>query len=231
MSSSTTPQPPSTPAGESPKVAPAESGAPRFTLEEKVQIIWAKHRGAIIGVCVGLILAVVIVEWVKDYRVSQREKLGVAFGAADTPEKLRAFANEHDDSRMGGLAWLKLADQAFEAGRFSEASGNYEKAAARLSGDAFGARATYGQAMSDLAAGNKAKGEGLLRTIAADTKAPKSLRAEVSYQLAVLAKDAGRIDEARKLIGEVEVLDPAPYWVREAASFRMTLGAAAGAKP
>lgn len=225
MSSSTTPQPQSPNAGGSANVVPVDAAAPSLTWEEQIQLAWAKHRGRILLACAIVLVAIVGVGLAKQYAAARERSIGEAFGAADTPEKLRTFAGENAAHPLAGAAWLKLGDQAYEAGRFSEAAGHYEKAVPLVSSLPFGGRAVLAQAMSQLAAGEKSKGEQSLRAIVADAKQDKAIRAEAGFNLAILAKEAGRIDEARKLLGEIEAGGAGGFWAQQALIMKLNLPA------
>ena len=128
-----------------------------------------------------------------------------AFAAAGSnPTQLRSFANANPDF---GLAWLALGDAAMKTGAYPEAKTNFEKAVAHLAGSPFVGRAQLGIALSQVLGGDKAKGEESLKKILNDPKQMKAYRAEASLDLAVLAREAGRIEDARSLLTGIFQLD------------------------
>jgi hypothetical protein len=67
--------------------------------------------------------------------------------------------------------------------------------------------------------------------LGADTKAVAALRAEAMYHLAVLAKEAGRADDATKAIEEITKIDAAGLWAQRAFALRAQLEAGKPAAP
>jgi hypothetical protein len=124
-----------------------------------------------------------------------------------------------------------VADDAYAKNDFKSAAANYTKASDALENGALKSRAKLGAAMSQLAAGDKAAGEAALKAMSADTKAVPAIRAEATYHLAVLAKDAGRVDDAKKLIEEIGKIEAAGLWAQRAAALRVQLDAGKTAAP
>lgn len=211
------------PAGADPQlVTPAAPSS-----EEKLHLFWQRNRGTLLGVVV--LVAFVLVgkgAW-EIWRVKQEQSLQQAYAAATTPEQLRAFASAHNGHLLAGVAQLRLADDAYAAGKSADALAGYEKAAPQLKGTLLGARAELGAAMAKLQAGRTADGTAALQQLANDPKQLKGIRAEAIYHLATLAAAAGAGDDVKKYSDQLITLDPASPWAQRAMMLRATQASSA----
>jgi hypothetical protein len=206
------------PADQTPHTAdPAAAPVVEPGFEAKVQAFWAENRNLVLLACVAALLAIVGREgW--QYFSAMREK-GVQedyAAVADKPEKLAAFADEHGGHALAGVAYLRLADQKFEAVDYKQAAAFYTKAAGNLKNDVLLGRARLGAAMSQVNGGDKAAGETALKAIGADQSLLKTLRAEATYHLASFAAEAGKTDDVKKLVDEVGKIDLGGAWSQRA---------------
>jgi hypothetical protein len=206
------------PADQTPHTAdPAAAPVVEHGFEAKVQAFWAENRNLVLLACAAALLAIVGREgW--QYFSAMREK-GVQedyAAVADKPEKLAAFADEHGGHALAGVAYLRLADQKFEAVDYKQAAAFYTKAAGNLKNDVLLGRARLGAAMSQVNGGDKAAGETALKAIGADQSLLKTLRAEATYHLASFAAEAGKTDEVKKLVDEVGKIDLGGAWSQRA---------------
>lgn len=196
------------------------------TFEDRLRIFWEKNSRAVIAAC-ALVLVVILGKGAYEYTVSQREKaLAAEFAAANAAEgdaSLKAFATEHADHHLGGLAQLSVADKAYSAGNYADARAAYDKAAAVLKNNAFGQRARMGAAVAAVQAGATAEGEAALKQIVADLTLGKLVRSEAAYHLASRAAAAGDAAEAIRLIEQATVIDPEGHWADRASMLRSTL--------
>ena len=221
-------QPKSPQSSDEPQVVSADgTPLPEPTLEERAQVFWIENKKTIIITCVLMLLVVVAKECVV-YYIDQRERaLGAEFAAAgNDAAKLRSFVSAHPDHQLAGLAWLALGDAVYKEGKYAEAVTSYEKAVPLTAGTAFGGRAVIGKAFSQSQAGDKAKAEASFKAIAADVQLPSTTRSEARFHLAVLAVETGRIEEARKLIEEVQATDLTRAWSERAEALLAGLPAA-----
>jgi tetratricopeptide (TPR) repeat protein len=221
-------QPKSPQSSDEPTVVSADgTPLPEPTLEERAQVFWIENKKTILLTCALVLLVLVAKEGVL-YYIDQREKaIGAEFAVAGNDAgKLRSFTSAHANHQLAGLAWLALGDVAYKDGKFAEAATAYEKAAPLTAGTAFGGRALIGKAFSQAQAGDKAKAEASFKAIAADAVQSSTVRSEARFHLAVLAVEAGRIEEGRKLIDEVQSTDLTGIWAERAAALRAGLPAA-----
>jgi len=218
----------STPAPINPNPTPAASGEQIVTpgFEHKLHDFWARNSKAVYLLCAIVLVAIIAKGGYATYRGWQDEKVGNEYAAASNSEKLKAFATANAGHPLAGVAWLRLADEAYSAGKFAEAAQNYQSAAA-LNDGPFVGRALLGLAISKLQGGQTAEAETLLKQIAADAKQMKGVRAEAAYQLASNASVAGRTDEALKYLDQVTSIEPAGTWAQRAMMLRITLPAPA----
>jgi hypothetical protein len=221
----TTPATPSAPqpSGDDRKFVPAATSPAGLDLEDRVHLFWSQNKQTVLIVIAAVFLGI-IAKGGWEYYTNQKE-LGVQqeFAAANTPEKLKAFAAAHAGHALAGVAQLQLADQAYAAGKSAEAAAAYTQALTRLPAGPLASRAKLGSAMSSLQAGKTAEGETALKQIVADAAQPKGTRAEAAYHLASLAQSQGHNDDARKLCDQVSQIDPSGSWMQRAMMLRATL--------
>jgi predicted negative regulator of RcsB-dependent stress response len=135
-------------AGDARDPVAAEQNPIALTFEDKLQLFWRRHRTLIIVLCVATALAIIGVGAWDSFEAKEEADLEQAYAAASTPESLKAFADAHPEHTLAGAACLRLADDAFAAGKAVDAQANYEKAAAILKNGPLAARAKLGLAVT-----------------------------------------------------------------------------------
>ncbi|MFA6287159.1 MAG: tetratricopeptide repeat protein [Opitutaceae bacterium] len=204
------------PAGDDRNLVPVDETYVAPNLEDRLAIFWAKNSKTVIAVFVLVVLAV-LAKGGYDIYATQREKsIAADYAAATTDAKLKSFIAANVAHPLAGIAELRLADEAYAAGNYKDAQSGYVKAAAILGNTTFGQRARLGEASALIQAGKPADAEAALKPLLADLAVAKGIRAEAAYQLASLAVDAGRTDEATKLIAQIASIDPAGQWTQRA---------------
>jgi predicted negative regulator of RcsB-dependent stress response len=213
--------PPSSPDQNAP-VHPVDS------FSENLQIFWLKNQNAILLGC-GIVLAGILGRGLYQFYIEQHEaSIAKAYAAASvSTEKLKQFAADHEGHALGGTAFLRVADEAYAAGKYDEAQAAYGKALASFKGSPFGARAQVGAAMSVLLSGKTSEGLAALKKIADDTNQYKGLRTQACYQLASLAAQAGNSDEVKKYTDQLLQIDSTSSWAQFALMLRSKQPAAA----
>lgn len=221
-----------------PKPTPAVSGDDRNlvsvdenylapTFEDRLRLFWEKNSRAVVA-GVALVLVVILGKGGYEiFRARQERAVSAAYAAATSDALLADFVAAHPGHVLGGLAQLRLADQAYASGSYAAARSAYEKAAGILKSDTFGQRARLGAAISAVQSGASAEGGAALKAIVADLNLAKLVRAEAAYHLASLAAVAGDGAEALRLIEQVSAIDPEGPWADRASLLRTTLPAAA----
>lgn len=223
MSTSATPSTPS-PAGDDRNLV-AVDATTAVTFEDKAQLFWKKNRTLLIAVCVAVLLAIVAKGgW--DYLARQKElDIEKAYAAATTSDQLKAFITANPSHTLGGIAQLRMADEAYEAGKAADAIAGYEKAIATLKTGPLAARAKLGRALAKAHGGKASEATTELKQIADDTTQFKALRAEAAYHLTSLAVESGNAAEAQKLVDQLNQIDPMGAWAQRAVMLRATLPA------
>ena len=195
--------------------------APSF--EDRLRIFWEKNSSAVLAAC-GLVLAVILAKGGYEIYTARQEKaVAAAYAAATTDDQLKSFVAANPSHVLGGIAQLRIADDAYSAGKYADARAAYDKAAGILKSNTFGGRARVGAAISAVQAGSAAEGEAALKQLSADITLEKLVRAEATYHLASLAAAAGNSAEAIRLIEQVTVIDAEGPWVDRASMLRATL--------
>jgi hypothetical protein len=223
MSPSATPSTPS-PAGDDRNLV-AVDATTAVTFEDKLQLFWKKNRALVLGFC-AVVLVAIIARGAWEYLARQKElEVEKAYAAATTTEQLKVFSTQHPDHPLGGIAQLRIADEAYTAGKSADAITGYDKAIAALQTGPLAARAKLGRALAKAQAGNLAEATTELKQIADDANQLKAIRAEAAYHLTGLAVDAGNATEAQKYVDQLNQIDPMGAWAQRAVMLRATLPA------
>lgn len=201
-----------------------------------MRVFWSKNRNAVFALCAGVVLAIVAKGgW--DYYSHQREVgIGQAYATATTPDQLKAFATAHAGHPLAGVAQIRMADEAYKAGKAADAVAGYEKALAILKEGPLAARAKLGRALAQVMAGKTAEATNDLKQLASDSSQFKAVRTEAIYHLTSLAVEAGNATDAQKYVDQLMQIDVSSPWTQRAMSLRATLpavpaAAAAAAEP
>ena len=113
------------------------------------------------------------------------------YAAAQSPDRLQAFADSHSGNPLAGLAELRLGDAAYGANRLDAAIIAYGRAADALKTGPLASRARLGLAMAKVQVGQLTDGEARLHQLADNVSEYRPIRAEATYDLASLAASAG----------------------------------------
>jgi predicted negative regulator of RcsB-dependent stress response len=194
---------------------PAEPATPHH-FEAILHGFWQKNRNAILALCVLALLAVAVRGGWELFTAQREKSIAADYVAATTSEKLHDFAHLHQGSTLAGVAHLRLADEEYAAGNYPDAGVDYTQAATALAGTPFAGRAQLGAAIAKIQAGRAADGEAQLKQIADNPTLLKVVQAEAAYDLASLAADEGRADDAKKFAAQVQRIDPDGVWARRA---------------
>lgn len=210
--------------------AAAENAAPAAPeLDQNLHQFWTKNGKTVIAICVVILLAI-LAKGGWEYLSAQKETdLTKEYAAAKTSDQLKAFAAANSGHVLAGVAYLRLADEAYAAGKGVDAVTNYEAAVKNLSGSPLLSRAELGRAMAKLQAGQTADGEAALKQIADRATEAKGVRLEAAYQLASLAQGAGRNEDVKKLTEQIVQIDASSPWAQRAMMLQPTLSAPAPA--
>ncbi len=222
MTAPATPSQPS-PAGDDRNLVPVGATYIAPSFEDKLHVFWLKNGKIVIAICV-LVVAGIAGQGIWDYFAANKEA-GVkeSYAAASSAEKLKTFVAANPGHTLAAVAQLRMADEAYAAGKFGEAATGYEAAHAALKTGPFAMRAQLGLAMAKISAGKTAEGETALKTFANDATQVKGVRAEAAYHLASLAADANRADDVKKYAELVAQIDPASPWSQRAMMLRASL--------
>jgi hypothetical protein len=223
---------PATPPGSQPSVDDRNlvpTGPATATFEDKANAFWEKNRGLLVGLCVAVVV-LLVGKGAWDHLAAQKElEIEQKFAAATTSEQLKAFAAANPGHSLAGIAYLRIADEAYTAGKGADAVAAYEQAAGLIKSGPLASRAQLGRALAKVQAGKSTEATAELKQLAGDANQAKSLRAEASYHLASLAAEARNADEVQKLSDQIMQLDPTSAWAARAMALRSSLPAPAAA--
>jgi hypothetical protein len=197
------------------------------SFEDKLHLFWQKYRGAVLGLC-ALILVGILAKGGYEYMQAQKnQKMGQAYAEASTTDQLKSFAAANADHPLSGVAHLRIADEAYAAGKSADAIASYEKAAGILKSGPLGARAQLGRALAKVQGGKAPEGTKELQQLVNDTNQFKAIRTEAGYHLTSLSVEAGNAADAQKYSDQLMQIDPASPWTQRGLQLRATLPAPA----
>jgi predicted negative regulator of RcsB-dependent stress response len=210
----------------SPKDTNAENAKPHpvESFAATLQLFWLKNRNAILALCFIILLGVLGRElyfYIQEQRAIATAKEYAACGSSS--DKLKQFASSNEGNALASVAYLRLADEAYIAGKYPDALGFYEKSLKASKEFPFAGRAALGAAMSQVQAGKSAEGQTALRSIVDNAAQLKGVRAEAAYHLATLLIDAGKTEDAKKLVDQILQVDSAGVWAQRALMLRASL--------
>jgi predicted negative regulator of RcsB-dependent stress response len=218
MTTPATPSDPKPAADDRNLVAVDASTASNF--EEKLHVFWAKNGTAVMAL-VGLVLVGIIAKGGWDYLGRQKElDIEKDYAAAITPEARKAFIAAHPGHSLSGVGQLRLADEAYTAGKSADALAGYEKTLTLIKEGPLAARAKLGIAMAKIFSGKAAEGATELKALAGDPNQFKGVRAEAAYQLTSLAADASNGADVQKYADQLMSIDPSSPWAQRAMGLR-----------
>ncbi len=195
--------------------APTPSGGLLLT-EERLHRFWLDNRSYVTLLCL-LVSLVVLAKYGWEYYLSQQEiEVQQAYSGATTVDLLRKFAADHPNHMLAHIAELRLADQAYAAGRLAEARDDYGHVSLFLKTGPLAARTLLGLGVSQIQTGETAEGEATLKRLADDKTVYEATRAEAAYQLASAAAAAGRHEDVEKYAAQLMQISPNSPWTERA---------------
>lgn len=205
--------------------APSDPNAAEIpvSFEDRIRVAWERN-GNMVYIVLCFVAAAVLGKGAMDYFSAQKElAVQQAYAACTAPDMLRAFADSHRGHPLAGVAELRVADMAYESGKFAEASTDYGQAIPDLPAGPLLSRAKLGLAVSEAQSGREPDAEASLRQILGDEAQPKPVRCEAAYQLAVLEVSQGRPGEVQKLTERLMQIDPSSPFGERIASLRSSV--------
>jgi hypothetical protein len=229
----TTPATPSAPqsAGDDRKLVSVDATYIAPSFEDKLHIFWKNNGTVVLALC-GLVFVGIIAKGGWDYMQKQKElEIEGAYAKATTSDQLKAFASANADHSLAGVAQLRLADEAYTAGKSADALAGYDKVVAALKSGPLAARAQLGRALAKVQAGKVADATTDLKQLAADAGQFKGVRAEAAYHLTSLAAEAVNSADVQKYSDQLMQLDPSGPWTQRALMLRASVPAAPATAP
>ncbi|MEY4938929.1 MAG: hypothetical protein RIQ93_664 [Verrucomicrobiota bacterium] len=221
------------PAGDDRNLVAVDEKYVAITFEDRLHQFWKKNSSIVVGLCVAVLL-VILAKGAWEYMARQKElEIEKAYAAAATPEQIKSFAAAHADHSLAGIAYLRIADDAYTAGKSADALAGYEKAIVVLKDSPLAARAQMGKALAKIQSGKASDGAADLKQLAADANQFKAVRSEAAYHLASLAAQAGDSAEVQKLSDQLMQIEPSSPWTQRALMLRASLpvSKAVGSEP
>jgi len=183
-----------------------------LSFEDRVHLYLSENKGFLTACTFALLIVIVGYQVMRMVKDQAEATIKAEYAEADASDTLAEFASTHGDHALGGFAALKLADEAYTAGDYTEALELYSSAAAALKDPVFAGRARVGQAFALYKSGNEEAGLAELNAITSDTTLAESMRTEAAYHLAIEAHTAGRMAEFTSYAAQVSDSEFAVQW-------------------
>lgn len=186
------------------------------SLEDQLVVYWNRHKNQIVLTISAALLIIIGFQLTKWWRGKTVADRAAAYAAASGDSQKETFADDHSGTDLGGVAYLELADEAFEAADYSNAAGYYQKALDAFEMVIFKQRAHLSLAMSRLLAGEESAAVQELESIAANTVYPEAARGEAYYQLSVIDWKRADFESMLRRHEEIDSLLNAGNWQAKA---------------
>jgi tetratricopeptide (TPR) repeat protein len=223
----TTPANPSNqkPAGDDRNLVAVDENYKALTFEDTVHQIWTRNR-KLVFIFLVVVLALILGKGGWEYMQQQRElDVEKAYAAATNADQLKAFAAAHPDHALAGIAYLRVADEAYAAGKSADAVAAYDKVLTVIKSGPLAARAQLGRGLAKAQSGKAADAAADLKLLANDTNQVTGIRAEAAYQLASLAAEQGNAADVGRYVDDLMKIDPSSSWAQRGMMLRMSLPA------
>jgi len=183
--------------------------------EDKVWLWWRDNKNFVIFtvfVAFAIIIGVQGWRWFENQQTIAVQK---AYLTVTDNDSLLAFAQENASSPLAGVAALRLADEAYDAGNFVQSADFYAKASESLANTTMFSRARLGLAFALLNADKIEEGKKALQEIVNDKTAHRAFHAQASYHLGVLTFDEG----GKEILSNLQADETAGVWASMAEQF------------
>jgi hypothetical protein len=223
---STSPSSPNpNPAGQNRAEASGDPIATSLNFEDRLRILWEKNSKLVVGL-IGVVLLVILGQGAWEYFAEKKERdVRQAYAGASTTAQLKTFSDANPGHPLAAAAQLRIADEAYENGRYADAATAYDQAAGALKTGPLASRARLGSAIAKYQAGRTAEGEAALKAFANDANETKAYRAEALAHLASAASEAGNAADVRSYSDQLMQIDPASPWTQRTLQLLSTLPA------
>lgn len=215
-----------TPAGDDRNLVPVDENYVALSFEDRLRLFWEKNSKLITAV-LAVVLLVIAGKEVWEYMAAKKERdIGAAYAASSTPAELKSFIAANPQHSLAGVAHLRMADEAYAAGKFADAIPAYQQAATILETGPLASRARLGSAMALLQTGRVAEAQAALKSFAANEAEIEAYRAEAYYHLTSLAASDNNPADVKTYSDLLMKLDPASPWTQRALGLRSTVDTA-----
>lgn len=192
---------------------------------DRIWLLWERKKGHFITA--GLIIVLVVAGYFAvDYiRAHAHNSMQEAYAQAQgEPAELAAFAAEHPKTALGGVAFLQLADEAYESGAFAKAAELYGQAQTGLSQTALLGRTLLGRGIALARDGQTEEARKQLGSLVENTAVLGALRGQAAFDLIVLETNAGQKAAAEAWLKRVREIPGAGIWAEQAEGYAAQQG-------
>lgn len=198
-------------------------------IEEKLRQFWGRYRTVVVILCAVVVLAI-LGRGITEYLAEQKmQSVQAAYAVANTPEKLRLFAEENEGHELAAVAWVRVADAAYTEGKSAAAIESYRTAVDTLEDGPLADRAALGLAMSQIMAGKNTEGKGSLKVLEESDEVMSGVRVEAAYHLARLAHTDNDAAAVKVHIEQIMQIDPSSPWAQRVMSLQINDGSVSAA--
>ncbi len=184
------------------------------SIEEKLHDFWGRYRTVIVALCAVVVL-VIVGRGITEYLAGQQmQAVQADYALADSPEKLKQFADANEGHELAAVARVQIADAAYADGQAAAAIESYREAVEALEDGPLADRAGLGLAMSQIMSGKTAEGIGSLEVLESSDDVASGVRVEAAYHLARLAHSNNDAAAVKTHIDQIMLIDPASPWAQ-----------------
>ncbi len=161
------------------------------SVEEQLSVFWSRNKNFIIG---GVSLFIIIVLGQQGFQYwTQKTKadLSASYAAAEEDVDKELFADRNSSTDLGGVAYIELADKAYEAGEFAKAQSLYEKSYSSFSYESLKGRSELGQGICKIQLDDNDGGVAALDSVSSNVNYTDVIRAEAYFQKSIVAWKQG----------------------------------------
>lgn len=184
---------------------------PDADVEERFNDFWKRYGPSIFAV-IALVAVLTVGYEIYGYMQERKtERLANTYAELESSADKLEFAQAHGKTALGGLAYLELADEAYAAANFTDATSRYQAANEALRGTPLSGRARLGAAIAQLRQGDQTA-LALLDQLARDPSVLGSIRGEAAYLLATAYWEREDFDQIRRAIDLLATIEGAGVW-------------------
>lgn len=185
-----------------------------ISIEDRISVYWMENKTFVSACIFALALSIIGFNGIRIYISYEESKIQAAYTEAVSKDTLSDFAQAYSGEYLGGLAALKIGDQAYVEKNYEKALNFYTIAGQALVNNILEGRARLGEAFSMYYSEKKSEALVLLAAMTEDDRLAEVARIEAAYHLAVQAQAVGNKEEFERFIAQIKASKVADPWIQ-----------------